>query len=124
MNLTRYARGKWWNYSDDNFTNLVTLNEIVNDIKKRAFPVIEQFTQQPNILDKFQISEIDNFHNNWTKKTGVFISTVDGQFAWAMMLIFENNDRDKAKDFAKWLLKSCGNDAGWYTSDIRRVLKK
>ena len=124
MNLTGNARGMWWHYSNDEFTNLVTLNDIIKNIKKRAFSVIEQFTQQPNILDEFQVSDIDNFYDNWTKKTGVFISTVDGQFAWAMMLIFENKDLGKAKDFAKWLLASCDNKTGWYSKDIKRVLNK
>ena len=123
MSLTDYADGEWWNYNDDEFTNLATLNDIVIAIKRKAFPVIEQFLEQPNILDSFEVAEMAAFHENWIKKTGVFIATVDSQFAWAMTLILKNRNLVKSKQFAKWLL-SDNNDCGWYTNDLKRILSK
>jgi hypothetical protein len=35
MTLTDYAMGEWWNYSDDEFTNLATLNDIIITIKEK-----------------------------------------------------------------------------------------
>ena len=121
MTLTDYAMGEWWNYSDDEFNNLATLNDIIITIKRKAFPVIEQFVDQPNILETFEIAEMADFHENWLKKTGVFLATVDSQFAWAMTLIHESRNLAKAKQFANWLL-SYNKDCGWYTEDLKRVV--
>jgi len=124
--LTTYARGEKWEYADDEATNLVTLSKIVDAIKSKAFPVIDKFKATPNILDKFGVTEMNKFHDNWTKRTGVFISTTDLRFAWAMTVIYENKNLKKAKQFAKWALsQSDDNDEEWFgDKDFHRVLTK
>lgn len=124
--LTTYARGEKWEYSDDEFTNLVTLSKIVDAIKAKAFPVIDKFKATPSILDQFQVSEMKKFHYNWTKRAGVFMSTTDLRFAWAMTVIYENKNLEKAKQFAQWALsQSEENDEEWFgDKDFNRVLTK
>jgi Domain of unknown function (DUF4304) len=126
MSLTRYARGEWWDYSDDEFTNLETLAKIVMSIKKKAFPVIEKFKTTPTILEQFDVSEMDNFHSQWAKKAGVSIATTDLRFAWAMTVIFENKNLFKAKQFANWFTsKVDDSDDDWFgNKDIARVIAK
>ena len=81
-----------WKYSNDEFKNLVTLSKIINYIKERIFPVIEQFKSNPNILETFEVSEMKDFYENWSKKTGVFLITTELRFAWAMALLFEDKN--------------------------------
>jgi Domain of unknown function (DUF4304) len=126
MSLTNYGSGEWWNYSDQKATNLETLLKIITSIKGKAFPVIEQFKTTPNILEKFDVSEMDNFHENWTKKTGVTIATTDIRFAWAMVVIFESKNLHKAKQFARWgLANLTESDRNWFgKKDLKRVVEK
>jgi hypothetical protein len=122
--LTTYARGKKWKYADDETANLATLAKIVDAIKRKAFPVIEKFKSTPGILDQIEVDEMNDFHANWTKRTGVFISTTDLRFAWAMTIIFENKNPEKAKQFARWVLSKVEvDDEEWFgNKDFCRVL--
>lgn len=124
MGLTDYARGEWWDYADEESVNLETLTKILASIKEKAFPVIDQFKQKPNILDEFDVNEMENFHKNWTKRTGVYIATTDMRFAWAMTIIFENKNLTKAKQFANWGLSNLEEGMGnWFgKEDFDRIL--
>lgn len=126
MGLTKYARGESWNYADDEAANLETLTKIISSIKHKAFSVIEKFEEIPGILELFEVSDMDNFHKNWAKKTGVSIATTDLRFAWAMTIIFENNNLQKAKQFAKWGLSNLAeSNNDWFgNKDFDRVLTK
>lgn len=125
MGLTKFVRGERWEYGNDETSNLMILEKILKSIKIKALPVINKFKETPNILELFEIEELQSFQNNWTKKTGVTILTTDIRFAWAMTLIFETRNPKKAKQFATWGLKQCGdNEDDWFgTADFRRVLK-
>lgn len=124
--LTPYARGKKWEYADDEGTNIVTLSKILDTIKDNAFSVIDKFKAIPNVLDEFEVSEMNNFHGNLTKRLGVSIATTDLRFAWAMTIIFENKNLEKAKQFAKWALSQPDNlNLDWFgNKDFHRVLTK
>ena len=124
MGITNYARGGWWDYADDEATNIETLNKIIKVIKDKAFPVIEQFKATPNVLELFEVSEMDNFHKNWSDKTGVYIATTKMRFAWAMTIIFENKKHTKAEHFAKWGLLNLEEEMEpWFGKvDFERVL--
>jgi hypothetical protein len=126
MGTTKEARGEWWDFSDEEQTNLVTLAQILKSIKQVAFPVIERLTINSVILDAFDVTEMDKFHENWTRKTGVSIATTDLRFAWAMTLVFEKKNPDKAKQFAEWGLSQLEeNDRDWFgLKDFERVLSK
>ena len=124
--FTKNAREEQWEYADDEATNLATLCKIVDTIKNQAFPVIQKFKSTPNILDQFEVTEMNKFHDNWTKRTGVFISTTDVRFAWAMTIIFENKNLEKAKQFARWALSQpdVGDEEWFGDKDFHRVLTK
>ena len=126
FSLTPYAKGEWWEYSDDEDKNLMTLSKILEAIKNKAFPVIDNFKSTPNILDQFEVAEMNKFHDNWSKRTGVFISTTDLRFAWAMTIVFETKNLDKAKQFAQWALSQPDSlNSDWFgNKDFHRVLKK
>ena len=116
--LIEHARGAEWSYSDSMEANLATLSEIIDTIKVKAFPVIDKFKATPNILDEFDISEMDQFHTNWTNKTGVSIATTDTRFGWAMTILFENKNLKKAKEFASWTLSHRDNDIKWFGDEV------
>ncbi|TDO26984.1 hypothetical protein BC659_2299 [Sediminibacterium goheungense] len=124
--LTPFARGERWEYADDEGTNLETLSKILNIIKDKAFPVIEKFKATPNILEQFEVFEMNRFHDNLTKRLGTSIATTDLRFAWAMTIIFENKNLAKARQFAKWALSQPNNfNSDWFgNEDFHRVLTK
>lgn len=124
FSLTPYARGEKWEYADDEATNLVTLSKIMDAIKNKAFPVIEKFNSTPNVLDQFEVSEMNKFHDNLVKRLGVSVATTDIRFAWAMTIVFENKNPDKAKQFAQWALLQPDNlNSDWLgNKDFHRVL--
>lgn len=126
MGLARQAKGRHWDYSDSKEINLTTLSEIITAIRRIAFPVIEMFKFSPNILEQFDVSEMRDFHSNWTKRTGVFIATTDTRFAWAMAVIFEHKNLLKAKQFANWfVVQSDDEREKWFGDvDIKRILQK
>jgi len=123
MTLTEYASGDWWDYKNDNKENLETLSKIIASFKEKAFPVIEQFKTKPNILELFDVTELKDFHKNWTKRTGVSIGTTDVRFAWAMTMFFEKRNKHKAQLFAKAGLSLLSKtDTFFGRSDFERVL--
>jgi Domain of unknown function (DUF4304) len=124
MGMASDARGERWDYADDEVTNIATLYKIIKLIKDKAFPVIEQFKSTPNVLELFEVSEMENFHKNWSDRTGVYISTTKMRFAWAMTLIFENRNYTKAKQFAEWGLLNLEEEMGqWFgKADFERAL--
>jgi hypothetical protein len=126
FSLTKFARGEKWEYNNDEATNLLTLSKIMDVIKNKAFPVIEKFKATPNILEQFEVTEMNKFHDNWGKRAGIFIATTDLRFAWAMTIIFENKNLQKAKEFAEWAVSHPDNsNTEWFgNKDFRRVLTK
>jgi hypothetical protein len=125
MGLTKNPRGEWWDYADDETANLETLAKIIHSINGKAFPIIEQFKATPSILERFEVSEMDEFHENWEAKTGVSIATIEVRFAWAIAVIFEHQDPTKAKEFAHWAVSKATGSIDWFgDKDLRRILTK
>lgn len=122
MSLSPESGGINWDYSEDEEENLITIENILKTIKSIAFPIIEKFTITPSVLDLFEITDMATFHDSCLKKIGVYIATTDHRFAWAMALIYEHKNPEKAKQFAEWgLSQSTGND-GWFgNADFRRI---
>lgn len=123
LSLSGQGKSDRWEYSNDKEQNEKTINDIIGYIKERALPVIELFNANPSILDRFEVSELKNFHKSFTKKTGTYIATTEVRFAWAMTLIFENKDRTKARKFAKYGVSQLEEDDSWFgMADFKRVL--
>jgi hypothetical protein len=125
MGLTKVPRGEKWPYASNEAANLAILAEITGKIKQIAFPVIEQFTSKPSIIDLLQVTEMDDFHKNWTSRTGVSIATTDLRFAWAMTVVLEKTNPIQAVQFAKWAYSQLGeSDKNWFgVKDLERVVK-
>ena len=113
-----------YEYSNLEEENLQLIHKIVGRIKAKVIPVIELFCATPGLLDTFQVSDLPDFHDNYMKKTGTYISTTDGRFAWAMAMIFEHTNLPKAKLFAEYCL-SCGapDDTFFGNPDLKRISK-
>lgn len=113
-----------WSYAEDEAKNLETLQSIIEIIKSKILPVINLFKAQPSILELFRVSELKNFHDNWGRRTGMRIATTDLRFAWALTVIFENKNHEKAKQFAKWGMSNLEEDGDpWFgKADFERVL--
>jgi hypothetical protein len=125
LSLSGRGRSDRWEYSDEKEQNEKTINEIVVYIKEKALPVMELFTAKPSILDRFNVSELKSFHNNFTRKTGTSIATTELRFSWAMTLIFENKDSLKARHFAEYGVSQLDEDDSWFgMADFKRVLSE
>lgn len=125
MGTSKSARGQRWDYSDHVTENLKLLDKIVSAIKSKVIPVIKLYAQKPGLLDTFGITEIKQFHRNYTQKTGTSIATTDIRFAWAIATIFESKNPAKAKRFAAYGLSKCTtNDTFFGKADFERILNK
>lgn len=125
LSLSGYGRSDRWKYSDEEVQNQKTISEIIVYIKDKALPVVDLFDAKPSILDRFKVSELKNFHKNFTKKTGTSIATTEVRFAWAISLIFENKEPTKAKQFAEYGLSQLGEDDDWFgIADFKKVLSE
>lgn len=124
MSLAKEPNGPSWDYAEDRETNLVTLDKIVKTIKKVALPAIEQFKTNPSVMELFGVDELRQFHKNWAKRTGTYIATTNGRFAWAAALMLEKKNPRKAKEFAEWCLSQPNESGGeWFgTVDLKRVI--
>lgn len=125
LSLSGRGRSDRWEYSDEREQNEKTIINIIAYIKERALPVIENFITKPTILDRFKVSELKNFHSNFTKKTGTSIATTELRFAWAMTLVFENKDVLKARQFAQYGVSQLDEGDSWFgMADFKRVLSE
>jgi hypothetical protein len=125
LSLWDYARGERWEYRDSLEDNLNTLHKIIDRIKNKAIPTFSLFETNPNILDEFETSDLDNFHEIFTRKTGLSIATTEIRFAWAMTLIFENSNPTKAKQFAKYGYSKLSKEDKFFGKlDFKKVLRE
>ena len=125
LSLSGQGRSDRWKYSDEKEQNEKTIDEIKAYVTERALPVIELFNAKPNILDRFEVSELKNFHRNFTKKTGTYIATTELRFAWALTVFFENKNILKARQFAEYGVSQLEKNDSWFGMvDFKRVLRE
>jgi hypothetical protein len=124
MGLSEIARDKQWEYSDHEGENLQIIQDILTVVNTKAIPVIQLYCDTPGILDSIEISDIQDFHRNYTKKTGTTIATTDCRFSWAMAIIFEFKNPAKAKIFAEYGLSQCPPGSPFFgRQDFERISK-
>lgn len=115
---------QWWEYSDDPSKNIQTAEEIFDLIVLKFLPIIGLYTDDPNIFSRIDVSEFDEFRANFFPHLGRFaILTTEARFAWALTVMHENKDFQKAKDFATLgllILDGHTNFVGY--NDFERVL--
>jgi hypothetical protein len=117
---------QWWEYSDDEESNIETANDIFNSIRTQALPIINLFKDEADILDKVELSDLDNIFKSLPKKfAGMVLMTTDIRFAWAMTKIFEKKNLEKARQFAKYGLSKLDSSSTFMgKQDFENVLNK
>lgn len=109
--ITSNGKGdQWWSYNDNETENFKTVDEIIDLIKDRIIPIIENFEKNPLILNYIKISDFESFYSNIQKKIGFNIATTEVRFAWVLMKHFENSDLKKSLEFAKYGLSKLKDD--------------
>jgi hypothetical protein len=94
---------QWWNYSDDEFENLLIGNDIYNSILEQVMPTVSLFKEDSNILDRIEVTDLDNIYLKLHKKIPGFpIGTTDIRFAWALTKTYEIKNPKKARQFAEF----------------------
>ena len=125
FSLGPVARGETWEYKETNESNLKIVHEMIGVIQRRAMPIIENLKKDMNLLDEFQVNDLDNFHAKFTSKTGISIATTETRFAWAMAILYEEKNLTKAKAFAEYILSRPKMSVNFFgNADLERILSK
>ena len=126
--LTRKQSGtdQWWTYSDHQEKNIQIANEIFERFVQQALPVIDEFKKHPNIFDRIAVSDLDNCYVKVSKKlAGICPMAGDVRFAWALSKIYENNNLDKAKQFAAYGLSKLDIQSIFFgKKDFEKIITK
>ena len=125
FSLSPVAREETWDYKHTADENLSIVREMIEVIKNRALPIIDNFKKDKNLLDEFTVNDLDNFHEKFTGRTGISIGTTDTRFAWAMAVIYEDRNLTKAQAFAEYVLSRPKTSANFFgKTDFERILSK
>ena len=125
--LTKPGKGdQWWNYSELEEENIKIAQEICDLFVLRASPTISAFKNNPNILDKIEISDLENSYINVAKKlNGIFPPFGDIRFAWAMMRVYEKKSPGKALEFAKYGLSKLDSNSNFFAKpDFEKMVNQ
>ncbi len=121
----RTANGQWWDYDDNELTNLKTIGKVIDVIDKRINPTIDNFERTPNLLETIQPGDLTDFHSWFTDKTGTSIATTDIRFAWSLALIFETTDKKRSRSFAQYGLENSDKKSEFFgLEDFERIFSK
>lgn len=119
------ASGHWWDYDSNETTNLRTIEKVIKIVEKNVASVIDSFEIKPGLLDIVQPDDLSNFHSWFTKFTGTTIATTDTRFAWSLAVLFEKNDRERSKSFAKYCIENLDQKIKFFgRNDLERILGK
>jgi len=116
--------GQWWKYSDNENENIQIANEIFDLFNALALPTITAFKNDPNILDKIDISDLDNPYLKVSKKLhGIHPGYGDVRFAWALTIFYEQTNPTRSKEFAAYGLSNLEADNLFFgRADFERIL--
>jgi hypothetical protein len=97
------TKEQWWAYSNDEFQNLLTGNDIYNSILDQVMPTVVLLKEDSNILDRIDVTDLDNIYKKLHKKIPGFpTDTTDIRFAWALTKVNETRNPKKARQFAEF----------------------
>lgn len=115
---------QWWKYSDDEQTNIEIADGIFSIIKKDILPFIDRFKSAPYILDKIEITDLDNIFKSVPEKlVGMTLMTTEIRLAWALTKIYAKRDLTRAKQFAKFGLSKLDSSSPFKgKTDFENVL--
>jgi hypothetical protein len=125
FSLGPIAREETWDYRKTAGENLSIVGEMIDVIKNRALPIIDNLKKQTNLLDEFTVSDLDDFHQKFTNRTGISIATTETRFAWAMAVIYEEKNLAKAQAFAEYVLSRPKMSVNFFgNADLERIVGK
>lgn len=121
-----YANEKnsdWWNYSNNEIQNIQTAKEIAELIKSRVLPIINEFKQDPKILEKIETSDLTNIYVKVGDKIGgMRIMNTDIRLSWVLAKCFEKSNPKKAAEFAKYGLDLLKEDDKFFArKDLEKI---
>jgi Domain of unknown function (DUF4304) len=125
FSLGPVARRETWDYKETREENLAIANEMIDVVKMRAMPIVDNLKRDKNLLDEFRLTDLDNFHEKITSKTGISIATTETRFAWAMAIMYEHKDLTKARAFAEYILSRPNMSINFFgNADLERIRSK
>lgn len=102
----------WWKYSDLEQKNIQIALEIAKVVKTQVIPVIDYFKSDKNILEKIEVSDLENMYLKLPKKLGgMSFGTTDIRMAWTLVRALEETNLPKAKEFAEYALSKLGKSS-------------
>lgn len=103
---------QWWKYSENEQRNIEIADEIFVIIQRDILPIINLFKGEPYVLDRIEVSDLENIFERIPKKlAGMTIMSSGTRLAWALAKIYEKRDLEKAKQFAKFGLSQLDNSS-------------
>ena len=114
--LHRPTKGDtWWKYTDNEQSNQLIANEIVELVKTIFLPIIVLMQEDPNPLDKIEITDLDNVYKKVSAKlNGMSLMTSDIRLAWALTKYYEKTNPMKARKFAEYSLMKSESIPGFF----------
>lgn len=125
VRLMKPGKGdQWWKYSEKEEENVRIGQEIFDLFVLQASPSISAFKNDPNILDKIEISDLENCNVNVSRKlAGIYPLFGNVRFAWAMMKVYEKENPAKALQFAKYGLSKLESDSKFFAkADFEKTI--
>ncbi len=125
--LAKPGKGdQWWTYSDKEEENKQIANQIFDLFISQALPTIDAFKSDPNIMDRIEVSDLENPYINVSNKLeGISPMFGDIRFAWALTKVYELKNPDKSKQFAKYGLSKLDSDSTFFGKiDFQKVIAK
>ena len=120
-------RGKgdyWWNYSADPDENVKIALEIVALLERQYMPIIDHFTNNPNLLLSIDPSDLEEGGALLDKLAGMSAVNTTSRLAWMFAVLNENTDLEKAKGFAAFGLSEAKVKTFFGNPDFERILAK
>ena len=116
---------QWWIYSDDEFENLLTGNDIYRSIVEQVMPTVSFIKEDPNILDRIEVTDLDNFYKKVPLKIPGFPPALtDVRWAWALTRVFETKNPEKARQFASFGLSKLESTSRFFAkSYFERIIQ-
>jgi hypothetical protein len=115
---------EWWKYSDDEQNNVQIANEIFEMVQKDILPIINLFKSEPYVLDRIEVEDLENIFQNIPKKLeGMGLMTTDIRLAWALTMIYQKRNLEKAKQYARFGLSKLDSTSTFIGKpDFEKVL--
>lgn len=116
----------WWSYSADPIDNVNTALRIAGVIEEQALPTVRFLEENAGVLKTIDVADLVEPAGHLTKKLNIpGLGTTKLRLAWVLALINENENLNKAKEFAEFgLAGSLETPTFFAIPDFKRILAK